>query len=161
MDPALPLPVPKPSAIVRGLETFRPVTGRLATLQSGAGATVIDDTYNANPDSVRVAVDVLGAAPHLPRALAAGEYLRDLWRPATAEAISRMLPGIEPRDLEPAPAGIRAQLLDRAGGLVDDFVLQAGPGVIHVRNAPSPAATACLAIGQVIAGHAVQRFLPG
>lgn len=93
--------------------------------------------------------------------VAAGEYLRDLWRPATAEAISRMLPGVEPRDLEPAPAGIRAQLLDRTGGLVDDFVLQAGPGVIHVRNAPSPAATACLAIGQVVAGHALQRFLPG
>jgi len=59
-------------AIVRGLETFRPVTGRLATLQSGAGATVIDDTYNANPDSVRVAVDVLGAAPR-PRWLVLGD----------------------------------------------------------------------------------------
>ena len=59
-------------AIVRGLEVFRPVTGRLATLQSGAGATVIDDTYNANPDSVRVAVDVLGAAPR-PRWLVLGD----------------------------------------------------------------------------------------
>ncbi|MDH5246489.1 MAG: UDP-N-acetylmuramoyl-tripeptide--D-alanyl-D-alanine ligase, partial [Betaproteobacteria bacterium] len=47
-------------------------TGRLATLQSGAGATVIDDTYNANPDSVRVAVDVLGAAPR-PRWLVLGD----------------------------------------------------------------------------------------
>jgi L-2-hydroxyglutarate oxidase LhgO len=93
--------------------------------------------------------------------VAAGEYLRDLWRPATAAAIARMLPGVSAGDLEPAPAGIRAQLLDRSGGLVDDFVLQAGPGVIHVRNAPSPAATACLAIGRVIAGHAMRRFLPG
>jgi L-2-hydroxyglutarate oxidase len=93
--------------------------------------------------------------------VAAGEYLRDLWRPAMARAISRMLPGVTAGDLEPAPPGIRAQLLDRGGALVDDFVLQAGPGVIHVRNAPSPAATACLAIGEVIAGHAATRFLAG
>ena len=93
--------------------------------------------------------------------VATGEYLRDLWRPAMARAISRMLPGVSTEDLEPAPPGIRAQLLDRSGALVDDFVLQAGPGVIHVRNAPSPAATACLAIGEVIAGHAATRFLAG
>jgi L-2-hydroxyglutarate oxidase LhgO len=92
---------------------------------------------------------------------ATGEYLRDLWRPAMARAISRMLPGVSTEDLEPAPAGIRAQLLDGGGALVDDFVLQAGPGVIHVRNAPSPAATACLAIGEVISGHAATRFLAG
>jgi L-2-hydroxyglutarate oxidase len=76
-----------------------------------------------------------------------------------ASAISRIVPGVTAEDLEPAPAGIRAQLLGRTGELVDDFVLQAGPGVIHVRNAPSPAATACLAIGRVIAEHAGERFL--
>jgi L-2-hydroxyglutarate oxidase len=64
-------------------------------------------------------------------------------------------------DLEPAPAGNRAQLLDADGTLVDDFVLQDAPGAIHVRNAPSPAATACLAIGEVVAGRAVARFLDG
>jgi UDP-N-acetylmuramoyl-tripeptide--D-alanyl-D-alanine ligase len=50
-------------AIVRGLEAFRPVAGRLAALRSHAGAAVIDDTYNANPDSVLAAIDVLAAAP--------------------------------------------------------------------------------------------------
>jgi L-2-hydroxyglutarate oxidase len=62
-------------------------------------------------------------------------------------------------DLEPAPPGVRAQLLARDGELVDDFVIQDGPGAIHVRNAPSPAATACLAIGRVVADRAAARFL--
>ena len=50
-------------AIVRGLATFRPVSGRLSALHAVSGALVIDDTYNANPDSVRAAIDVLAHAP--------------------------------------------------------------------------------------------------
>jgi len=50
-------------AIARGLTTFRPAKGRLQTLRGPRGATVIDDTYNANPDSVRAAIDLLRAAP--------------------------------------------------------------------------------------------------
>jgi len=50
-------------AIVRGLATFRPVAGRLSALHAVSGALVIDDTYNANPDSVRAAIDVLAHAP--------------------------------------------------------------------------------------------------
>ena len=60
------------AAIVRGLEAFRPVAGRLAALRSEGGAAVIDDTYNANPDSVLAAIDVLAAAPH-PRWLVLGD----------------------------------------------------------------------------------------
>jgi UDP-N-acetylmuramoyl-tripeptide--D-alanyl-D-alanine ligase len=59
---ALAIGVPL-TAIQRGLEAFRPVAGRLAALQSTTGAAVIDDTYNANPDSVLAAIDVLAAAP--------------------------------------------------------------------------------------------------
>ena len=50
-------------AIVRGLEAFRPVPGRLSALRAVSGAVVIDDTYNANPDSMRAAIDVLAHAP--------------------------------------------------------------------------------------------------
>jgi UDP-N-acetylmuramoyl-tripeptide--D-alanyl-D-alanine ligase len=50
-------------AVVRGLSAFRPVAGRLAAVRAISGALVIDDTYNANPDSVRAAIDVLAHAP--------------------------------------------------------------------------------------------------
>jgi UDP-N-acetylmuramoyl-tripeptide--D-alanyl-D-alanine ligase len=59
-------------AIVRGLEAFAPVNGRLQRKQAANGATVIDDTYNANPDSVRAAIDVLAQCPS-PRILVLGD----------------------------------------------------------------------------------------
>jgi UDP-N-acetylmuramoyl-tripeptide--D-alanyl-D-alanine ligase len=59
-------------AIVRGLEAFAPVTGRLQRKQAANGAALIDDTYNANPDSVRAAIDVLAQAPS-PRILVLGD----------------------------------------------------------------------------------------
>ncbi len=59
-------------SIVRGLERFAPVAGRLQKKRATSGATVIDDTYNANPDSVRAAIDVLAAAPS-PRVLVLGD----------------------------------------------------------------------------------------
>jgi UDP-N-acetylmuramoyl-tripeptide--D-alanyl-D-alanine ligase len=60
------------NAIVRGLEAFAPVGGRLQRKQAACGATVIDDTYNANPDSMRAAIDVLAASP-APRVLVIGD----------------------------------------------------------------------------------------
>ena len=60
------------AAIVRGLESFAPVGGRLQRKQASNGATVIDDTYNANPDSMRAAIDVLAAYP-APRILVVGD----------------------------------------------------------------------------------------
>jgi UDP-N-acetylmuramoyl-tripeptide--D-alanyl-D-alanine ligase len=59
-------------AVVSGLEAFRAVPGRLAAMRARSGAAVIDDTYNANPDSVRAAIDVLRAAPS-PRWLVLGD----------------------------------------------------------------------------------------
>ena len=59
-------------AIVRGLEAFAPVGGRLQRKQASTGATVIDDTYNANPDSMRAAIDVLASYP-APRILVIGD----------------------------------------------------------------------------------------
>lgn len=61
------------------------------------------------------------------------------------------------------PSGVRAQALDRDGNLVDDFVFDGGVGelgsrVLHIRNAPSPAATSSLAIGMAIADELEARF---
>jgi UDP-N-acetylmuramoyl-tripeptide--D-alanyl-D-alanine ligase len=68
---ALAAGIPR-DAIVRGLEAFAPVSGRLQRKQAANGATVIDDSYNANPDSVRAAIDVLAGAPS-PRILVLGD----------------------------------------------------------------------------------------
>jgi L-2-hydroxyglutarate oxidase LhgO len=58
----------------------------------------------------------------------------------------------------PGPAGVRAQAMSADGSLVDDFVFEGSEGVVHVRNAPSPAATSSLAIGKYIVDDAEKRF---
>ena len=62
----------EPATIARGLARFRPAAGRLVRLRAASGATLIDDSYNANPDSVRAAIDVLAALP-APRMLVLGD----------------------------------------------------------------------------------------
>ena len=64
--------------------------------------------------------------------------------------LQRYIPALEPGDLRPGPSGVRAQAVSRDGRLLDDFVFSEGEGILHVRNAPSPAATACLAIAEAI-----------
>jgi len=89
---------------------------------------------------------------------AAGEIHRSWSRAAFVAAAQRMLPALCVRDLEPAPAGVRAQPLDRNGGLVDDFLYAESPHALHVLCAPSPAATAALAIGAEISERAAARL---
>jgi L-2-hydroxyglutarate oxidase LhgO len=74
-----------------------------------------------------------------------------------ASAVRRYVPGLTAADLEPAVAGIRAQAMRRDGSLVDDFWLEAREGVLDVRNAPSPAATASFAIAEYICRRAGLR----
>jgi (S)-2-hydroxyglutarate dehydrogenase len=66
-------------------------------------------------------------------------------------AAARLVPELRGAGVEPGPVGIRAQAVARDGGLVDDFVIQRTEGAIHVRNAPSPAATASLVLAELIA----------
>jgi L-2-hydroxyglutarate oxidase len=79
------------------------------------------------------------------------EQLRSLSPRAFTRAARRLVPALRDTDLAPAGAGVRAQALDREGRLLDDFHLLEAPGMVHVLNAPSPAATASLAIGRRIA----------
>jgi L-2-hydroxyglutarate oxidase LhgO len=79
-----------------------------------------------------------------------GEYHRSFSKAAFTRALQRLVPEIRDVDLIPAPAGVRAQACVRSGGLLDDFSIQGSERVINVCNAPSPAATASLAIGGVI-----------
>lgn len=73
------------------------------------------------------------------------------WRRLYARQARRLVPGVTATDLGPGGAGIRAQAVDRRGKLVDDFVIERSDRAVHVLNAPSPGATASLAIGRHIA----------
>jgi L-2-hydroxyglutarate oxidase LhgO len=87
-----------------------------------------------------------------------GEMYRDLVRSAYVKALQRYIPELQPEDCLAGPAGVRAQAMAVDGSLVDDFVFEGSEGVVHVRNAPSPAATSSLAIGKYIVDDAEKRF---
>jgi L-2-hydroxyglutarate oxidase len=85
---------------------------------------------------------------------AAGEVWRSAVRRAFVGDLQKLVPELRDADLTRGGSGVRAQALDRAGRLVDDFHVERGEGSLHVLNAPSPAATASLAIGRHIADMA-------
>ncbi len=88
----------------------------------------------------------------------AGEMYRDVVRSAYVRALQRYIPDLQVEDTLPGPSGVRAQAMNADGSMVDDFVFDGAEGVVHVRNAPSPAATSSLAIGAYIADDAERRF---
>ncbi len=79
------------------------------------------------------------------------EMARDLSKTRFLESLRKYVPELEMDDLLPGPSGVRAQALSEDGNLVDDFVVDQESRVLHVRNAPSPAATSSLVIGTMIA----------
>jgi len=87
-----------------------------------------------------------------------GEIWRDLVKGSFVRSLQDYVPDVRSADLVPGPSGVRAQAIARDGGLVDDFVVSVTPGAIHVRNAPSPAATSSLSIAGLIADRAEEGF---
>ncbi len=87
-----------------------------------------------------------------------GELYRSLSKAAFVTALQKLLPEITANDLIAGGSGVRAQAVSSTGALVDDFVIKQSPNAIHVLNAPSPGATASLAIGQSIAEMAAKSF---
>ena len=88
--------------------------------------------------------------------IGAFEVWRSLMKSAFVRDLQRLVPELRSEDLFRSGAGVRAQAVDRNGGLLDDFRIVRSDRAIHVLNAPSPAATASLAIGRTIAGMAVE-----
>lgn len=80
-----------------------------------------------------------------------GEIYRSICKSAFTKALQKLVPAIQEDDLVCGGAGVRAQACNRQGVLVDDFDIVQAQRIIHVRNAPSPAATSCLSIGKTIA----------
>ncbi len=87
-----------------------------------------------------------------------GEMHRSFSKKAFHRALQRLMPELKLEDIRPFGAGVRAQALDRSGALVDDFRFVQAERMIHVLNAPSPAATASLSIGETIAEMAERDF---
>jgi len=87
-----------------------------------------------------------------------GELYRSLSKAAFVRALQKLLPEIRESDLVPGGAGVRAQAVSASGALIDDFVIKQSRKAIHVLNAPSPGATASLAIGQRISEMAAKNF---
>jgi L-2-hydroxyglutarate oxidase LhgO len=87
-----------------------------------------------------------------------GEMWRSVSKSAFVTALQRLVPDIRSEHLDPAPAGVRAQALGRKGDIVDDFVIQTSERIINVGNAPSPAATAALNIGNIIVDKLADRL---
>lgn len=88
----------------------------------------------------------------------AREVLYDRVRDAYLKQLQRYVPAITAADLVDGPSGIRAQAVAADGSMVDDFSIGGSGRLVHVRSAPSPAATACLAIGDVLADAVEQRL---
>jgi L-2-hydroxyglutarate oxidase len=82
-----------------------------------------------------------------------GELHRSLSKKAFLKAAQALMPELELQDLVPARAGVRAQACHLDGRLIDDFLIVESPGMLHLLNAPSPAATASLAIGETLASR--------
>lgn len=151
-------PVPDPDLPFLGVHLTRGVDGEV---HAGPTALLVGarDAYRLG----RVRRADLGATVRWPGTwrmartwwrTAGGEVRRTVSRRAMAAELRRMVPELRAADLVPGPAGVRAQALRRDGGLVDDFVLGDDDRTLHVRNAPSPAATASLALAAEIVDRA-------
>jgi len=158
-------PVPDPAFPFLGVHVSRRIDGRV---MCGPNAVLAfaREGYRLRQVSVRDLADAVGfrgfrrlAARHARTGLA--EMWRGVSRRAFVRAVQRYVPAIQAADLTYGPTGVRAQALDATGNLVDDFVLGGTASVLHVRNAPSPGATASLAIGRVLADAAAERFAFG
>lgn len=87
-----------------------------------------------------------------------GEYTRAFSRKLFLRQLQRFIPSLQADDIKPGNAGVRAQAVDLSGEPIDDFRIEKREGSIHVLNAPSPAATASLAIGDYINQIASEYF---
>jgi L-2-hydroxyglutarate oxidase len=155
-------PVPDPAFPFLGVHLTRSPDGHV---EAGPNAVLAmrREGYTKTAFAWDDVVEVLGyrgfwqmAARHMK--MGAYEMVRSLHKPAFVRAVQELVPEVRAEDLEPGRAGVRAQAVLRDGTLVDDFRFAAGDGMLHVLNAPSPAATASLAIARHIADTALPLF---
>ena len=154
---ALIYPVPDPRFPFLGVHLTR---GLDHSVHAGPNAVLALSREGYRRRDVRGG-DVVDLARHASSWRLAARYWRDggaemarsLSRRRMARALQRLVPELEVDDLRPAGSGVRAQAIGPDGRLLDDFAFAGDDRVVHVVNAPSPAATASLAIGRVVAAR--------
>ena len=159
---ALIYPVPDPSLPFLGVHLTRQVDGAVLI-----GPTAL---IAGARDAYRIAACAAGTSCDTLAWPGTWRMLRRWWRTGVTElshaalraalvrAAARYVPELRTEDVEPAFAGVRAQALARDGRLVDDFVFSHTERALHVRNAPSPAATSSLAIARHVVDEAARAF---
>jgi (S)-2-hydroxyglutarate dehydrogenase len=155
-------PVPDPALPFLGVHLTKHVSGEIligpTALMAGAR-----DAYRLGTVRGRDVLDTLawpGTWRMLGRwwAIGVSELRHAAMRSTFVHAAARYVPELRTADVEPSFAGVRAQALARDGRLVDDFVFSSTGRALHVRNAPSPAATSSLAIARHVADEAEKAF---
>ncbi len=148
-------PVPDPQFPFLGIHYTRLINGE-QTLGPNAVLVLDREGYDSGSFNLQDAKDIFSfigfwklIGKHWKMGMA--EYMRNYSKSYFAKKASLMTPGISSDDLEEGHSGIRAQVIDRNGNMVEDFVCLRKNKMIHVCNAPSPAATAGLSIGKQIA----------
>lgn len=155
-------PVPEPGFPFLGVHLTRRIDGSVLAGPNAVPAAAREG-YGRFDLSLRDALDTL-AYPGFRRLAGrfwrtgAGELWRDWSRRAFVTQLRTYVPALSASHLVFGPSGVRAQAVARDGSMVDDFLLGGSDRVLHVFNAPSPAATSALAIGRVLAGEAIARF---
>jgi (S)-2-hydroxyglutarate dehydrogenase len=155
-------PVPDPRFPFLGVHFTRRIDG-----QVWAGPNAVLAFARAGYRRRDISIpDLLGTLTYPGFLRVAGRYLRtglaemwrDFWKPAFLAELRRYVPELRGDQITFGPSGVRAQALARDGTLLDDFDFGGSGRILHVRNAPSPAATSSLAIGSLIADRVVAQL---
>jgi L-2-hydroxyglutarate oxidase len=155
-------PVPDPRFPFLGVHFTRMIDGGI---EAGPNAVLALDRhgYDRHGFAVRDAASIVSYPGFWRLArrywrVGLAEFYRSLSRRAFVDALARLVPDLSVDDLVPHGAGVRAQAVTRDGRLLDDFHIVQRERMLHVLNAPSPAATASLSIGETLAERAAEAF---
>jgi L-2-hydroxyglutarate oxidase len=155
-------PVPDPRFPFLGVHFTRMIGGGV---EAGPNAVLAfkREGYRKSDVSMRDIADLVGFGGFWKMSrrnwkMGMAEVWRSYSKHAFVTALQRLIPALKHEDVIPGGSGVRAQAVDVNGGLLDDFHVVRAPKMIHVLNAPSPAATSSLRIGREIASMAIEQF---
>lgn len=158
-------PVPNPELPFLGVHLTRMISGEV---EAGPNAVLAwaREAYEKGGFSAKDTLQMMSFRGFYLMGLKFARTGYSEWRKSASlshftKSVQKLMPSVNASDLEAAPAGVRAQAVDRHGQLIDDFLLLQTAQMIHVCNAPSPAATSALSIGRKVADLLREMFGKG